>query len=137
MRLSYAVDPEAPVLYEATVRTPIAPMHSEPNIACQMISQQVGGQVVDVLETESDWSRARGADGYDGWVHVGFLERSSVELETKHQEVEGRRRYVDNTQIPRVHGGTGTAIISTSHGVMTGHQARSAGVGGEVVAYVW
>lgn len=49
----------------------------------------------------------------------------------------GRRRYVNHTGIPRVHGGTGTAIISTSHGVMTGHQARSAGVGGEVVAYVW
>lgn len=49
----------------------------------------------------------------------------------------GRRRYVDHTRIPRVHGGTGTAIISTSHGVMTGHKARSTGVGGEVVAYVW
>lgn len=49
----------------------------------------------------------------------------------------GRRRYVNHTGIPRVHGGTGTAIISTSHGVMTGHEARKAGVGGEVVAYVW
>src|SRR5690349_9264689 len=33
----------------------------------------------------------------------------------------GRRRYVRNGQVPRVHGGTGTAIITTSHGVMTGH----------------
>lgn len=49
----------------------------------------------------------------------------------------GRRRYVDHNGIPRVHGGTGTAIISTSHGVMTGHEARKTGVGGEVVAYVW
>lgn len=49
----------------------------------------------------------------------------------------GRRRYVDHKRIPRVHGGTGTAIISTSRGVMTGHQAQSTGVGGEVVAYVW
>lgn len=49
----------------------------------------------------------------------------------------GRRRYVNHTNIPRVHGGTGTAIISTSHGVMSGHQARSKGIGGEVVAYVW
>ena len=49
----------------------------------------------------------------------------------------GRRRYVDHRQIPRVHGGTGTAIISTSTGVMTGHEARQKGVGGEVVAYVW
>jgi small subunit ribosomal protein S8 len=49
----------------------------------------------------------------------------------------GRRRYVDHKQVPRVHGGTGTAIISTSVGVMTGHEAKAKGVGGEVVAYVW
>lgn len=49
----------------------------------------------------------------------------------------GRRRYVDHTEIPRVHGGTGTAIVSTSSGVMTGHEAKQKGVGGEVVAYVW
>ena len=49
----------------------------------------------------------------------------------------GRRRYVDNSQVPRVHGGTGTAIVTTSHGVMTGHEAKAKGVGGEVVAYVW
>ena len=49
----------------------------------------------------------------------------------------GRRRYVDRDQIPSVHGGMGTAIVSTSHGVMTGHEAKAEGVGGEVVAYVW
>lgn len=49
----------------------------------------------------------------------------------------GRRRYVDHKDVPRVHGGTGTAIISTSAGVMTGHEATAKGVGGEVVAYVW
>ena len=49
----------------------------------------------------------------------------------------GRRTYVDSGQIPKVLGGMGTAILSTSNGVMTGHQAREAGVGGEVVAYVW
>jgi small subunit ribosomal protein S8 len=49
----------------------------------------------------------------------------------------GRRRYAAHQQIPRVMGGTGTAILSTSTGVMTGHEARQQGVGGEVVAYVW
>jgi small subunit ribosomal protein S8 len=49
----------------------------------------------------------------------------------------GRRRYVNRTQVPRVHGGTGTTIVSTSRGVMTGHEATSRGVGGEIVAYVW
>jgi small subunit ribosomal protein S8 len=49
----------------------------------------------------------------------------------------GRRTYVRAPEVPRVIGGMGTAIISTSHGVMTGHEARRAGVGGEVVAFVY
>ena len=49
----------------------------------------------------------------------------------------GRRTYVNAGEIPKVLGGMGTAIVSTSRGVMTGHDARRAGVGGEVVAYVW
>jgi len=49
----------------------------------------------------------------------------------------GRRRYVDKTEVPRVLGGMGTAIVSTSRGVMSGHEAKSEGVGGEVIAYVW
>ena len=49
----------------------------------------------------------------------------------------GRRQYVGASEVPKVLGGMGTAIISTSSGVMTGHEARRAGVGGEVVAQVW
>jgi small subunit ribosomal protein S8 len=49
----------------------------------------------------------------------------------------GRRRYVNHASVPRVQGGTGTAIVTTSNGVMTGHDAKKTGVGGEVVAYVW
>jgi small subunit ribosomal protein S8 len=49
----------------------------------------------------------------------------------------GRRRYVDADNIPRIFGGMGTAIISTSQGVMTGHDAHRARVGGELVARVW
>jgi small subunit ribosomal protein S8 len=49
----------------------------------------------------------------------------------------GRRVYVDSRHIPKVLGGMGTTIISTSRGVMTGHDARRAGVGGELMAEVW
>jgi small subunit ribosomal protein S8 len=49
----------------------------------------------------------------------------------------GRRHYVDHAAVPRVQGGMGTAIVSTSSGVMTGHEASAKGVGGEVVAFVW
>jgi small subunit ribosomal protein S8 len=49
----------------------------------------------------------------------------------------GRRTYVQSGTIPKVQGGMGTTIVSTSRGVMTGHDARRAGVGGELVARVW
>ena len=49
----------------------------------------------------------------------------------------GQRSYVDHAHIPRIQGGMGTTIISTSKGIMTGHDARAARVGGEIVAKVW
>ena len=49
----------------------------------------------------------------------------------------GQRHYAPADGIRKVQGGMGTTIISTSHGVMTGHDARRSGVGGEVVAEVW
>jgi small subunit ribosomal protein S8 len=49
----------------------------------------------------------------------------------------GRRRYVGAGEVPKVLGGMGTTIVSTSRGVMTGHEARHAKVGGELVAKVW
>jgi small subunit ribosomal protein S8 len=49
----------------------------------------------------------------------------------------GKRHYVGAGEIPKVQGGMGTSIVSTSSGMMTGHDARNRGVGGEVVAQVW
>jgi small subunit ribosomal protein S8 len=49
----------------------------------------------------------------------------------------GRREYVGAGDVPKVQGGMGTTIVSTSRGVMTGHDARRARVGGELVAKVW
>ena len=49
----------------------------------------------------------------------------------------GRRQYVTADNLPRVLGGMGTAIVTTSRGVMTANEARRQHVGGEVVAYVW
>ena len=49
----------------------------------------------------------------------------------------GLRIYAGKNELPRVLGGLGTVIISTSKGVMTDRDARIAGVGGEVLAYVW
>jgi small subunit ribosomal protein S8 len=49
----------------------------------------------------------------------------------------GRREYVRADTVPKVQGGMGTTIVSTSRGVMTGHDARRSRVGGELVAKVW
>ena len=49
----------------------------------------------------------------------------------------GRRQYANADQLPRVQGGMGTAILTTSKGVMTAYQARDQRVGGEVLAHIW
>jgi small subunit ribosomal protein S8 len=49
----------------------------------------------------------------------------------------GLRIYADKGSIPKVLGGFGTSVLSTSKGILTGHQARIAGVGGEVICKVW
>jgi small subunit ribosomal protein S8 len=63
--------------------------------------------------------------------------RTSVISGLKRVSRPGQRTYVDAKHVPKVLGGMGTTIVSTSQGVMTGHDARKAGVGGEVVAHVW
>ena len=71
-------------------------------------------------------------------VQLKYTEaRVSVISGLKRVSRPGRRTYADSKHIPKVLGGMGTAILTTSRGVLTGHQARQQGVGGEVVAYVW
>jgi small subunit ribosomal protein S8 len=71
-------------------------------------------------------------------VRLKYTEdRSSVISGLKRVSSPGRRTYVHSGEIPKILGGMGTTIISTSRGVMTGHDAKRQKVGGEVVAYVW
>ena len=49
----------------------------------------------------------------------------------------GLRQYVGATEMPRVRGGLGTAIVSTSQGIMSGQQARKNNIGGELLCFVW
>jgi len=64
-------------------------------------------------------------------------QRAPVILGLQRVSRPGRRTYVGAASVPKVLGGMGTVIISTSKGVMSGHDARRAGVGGEVVARIW
>ena len=71
-------------------------------------------------------------------VRLKYTEnRTSVISGLRRVSRPGQRTYADARHIPKVLGGMGTTILSTSRGVMTGHEARAAGVGGEVVAEVW
>jgi small subunit ribosomal protein S8 len=87
------------------------------------------------------WSLGPPRDGGTGEVIVVRLKYTRE----RHPAISGMQRVSrpgggadgEGGHIPKVLGGMGTTIISTSHGVMTGHEARSAGVGGEVLAKVW
>ncbi|MGL6280236.1 MAG: 30S ribosomal protein S8 [Gaiella sp.] len=63
--------------------------------------------------------------------------RERVITDLKRVSKPGRRVYAGKERLPRVLGGLGTAILSTSSGVITSRQAAERGVGGEVIAFVW
>ena len=79
-------------------------------------------------------------DGRQGIIRV-YLKygpnREKVITGIKRISKPGLRVYVNKDNIPRVLGGFGTAVISTSRGLMTDKRARKEGVGGEVVCYIW
>jgi small subunit ribosomal protein S8 len=62
---------------------------------------------------------------------------SSVISGIKRVSTPGRRVYVGKGELPRVMGGLGASIVSTSRGVMTDREAREAGLGGELIAQIW
>lgn len=70
-------------------------------------------------------------------VHLKYFKRKPVIKKIVRISKPGRRVYVPADQLPRVNNGLGIAIISTSHGVMTGKQARKLHIGGEVLCTVW
>jgi small subunit ribosomal protein S8 len=63
--------------------------------------------------------------------------RKGVIAGLKRVSKPGLRRYVRTTEIPRVLGGLGTAIVSTPRGLMTGTEARKMNLGGELLCYIW
>jgi gamma-D-glutamyl-L-lysine dipeptidyl-peptidase len=126
-------DAEFPVLYEAVVCSPVAPMHSEPRVATQMISQQLAGHYVEVLDEEGDWLRARGADRYEGWMHKGFLARAERELNSAARSLDGDR--VSLGCVSRTHAGVAralplAALLSPEEVVESGEVIETASVAG-------
>ncbi len=71
-------------------------------------------------------------------IHLKYTEdRTSVISGLRRVSRPGQRAYVDSKHVPKVLGGMGTTIMSTSRGVMTDREARAAKVGGELLAIVW
>jgi small subunit ribosomal protein S8 len=70
-------------------------------------------------------------------IRLKYVGRVPVVSGLKRISKPGLRVYARKTDIPRVLGGLGIVIVSTSQGIMTGQQARQAQLGGEVLAYVW
>ena len=79
-------------------------------------------------------------DGVQGAIKIGLkndANRKSVITGLKRISKPGLRVYAKSEELPKVLGGLGIAIISTSKGVMTDKEARKNAVGGEVLCYVW
>jgi len=70
-------------------------------------------------------------------IELKYQGRKPVIEGLKRVSRPGLRRYVGSNEIPRVRNGLGTAIVSTSRGVISGREARRQNVGGELLAFVW
>ena len=70
-------------------------------------------------------------------IQTKFVNKTSAISALKRVSRPGLRRYVGAGEIPRVLGGMGIAVLSTSRGILTGHEARKQKVGGELLAYIW
>jgi small subunit ribosomal protein S8 len=70
-------------------------------------------------------------------INLKFNGKKSVIEGLKRVSKPGLRRYVGSTEIPRVRGGLGVAIVSTSEGLLTDQQARRKNLGGELLCYIW
>ncbi|WP_425059822.1 30S ribosomal protein S8 [Sporomusa carbonis] len=128
-------DPIADML--TRIRNANSVYHDKVEIPASKIKQAV----VQILKDEGfirDYDMIE--DGKQGMLRVSLKygpNREKVITGIKRISKPGLRVYAKKEQLPRVLGGLGIAIISTSKGIMTDKAARKEGLGGEVIAYVW
>jgi small subunit ribosomal protein S8 len=109
--------------------------------AAVMPNSKIKEQIARLLKEEGyirDYRVEKG-DSFDTLVVELKYGRSRERVITDLKRVSkpGRRIYANKDRLPRVLGGMGTAILSTSSGLITARQAQERGVGGEVIAFVW
>jgi small subunit ribosomal protein S8 len=122
------------------VRNAIRAAHETVEVPASKLKAELA-RILDEQGYIDSWSVIPAPEGEAGellQIRLKYTEdRRSAITGLRRVSRPGQRTYVDARHIPKVLGGMGTAIISTSNGVMTGHDARAAGVGGEVLAQVW
>jgi small subunit ribosomal protein S8 len=128
-------DPIADML--TRVRNASVARHHEVVLPASRVKTEIARILVEEGFIASHTSRVE--DGHEQIVLIlKYVEgRTPVVTGLKRISKPGLRVYARKTEIPRVLGGLGVAILSTSHGIMTGQQARKLNLGGEVLCYVW
>ena len=104
-------------------------------------SSKLRAWVLDVLKDEGfirGYEKVEAANGMPELeISLKYFEGTPVIRELKRVSKPGRRVYARQDRLPRVLGGMGTAILSTSKGVITSRNAEKEGIGGEVICFVW
>lgn len=96
--------------------------------------------VVKILKAEgfiSDYEALKGRPQRMIKVHLRYIDNQPVIGGLRRVSRPGLRVYVRRKEIPRVYGGVGIAIVSTSKGIMTGKECWHQNIGGELLCYVW
>ena len=128
-------DPIADML--TRIRNASMARHRELTLPSSRIKREIARILVDEGFIESFTTQQDGVQEMLT-VQLKYVEgRTPVVSGLKRISKPGLRVYARKTEIPRVLGGLGLAILSTSRGIMTGSQARKLNLGGEVLCYVW
>ena len=123
--------------YLTRVRNALASQHDEVTIPASGLKEEIS-RILKEQGYIADYSVEDARVGREIRINLRYTDdRAPVISGMERVSRPGRRRYVEASAIPKILGGMGTTILSTSSGVMTGHEARQKGVGGEVVASVW
>jgi small subunit ribosomal protein S8 len=127
---------------------PVADMLTRVRNANQALHDQV---VMPASNLKVELAKLLEAEGYiSGWEESGEGKERMLLVRLKYDRSRrqvisglkriskpGRRVYVDRDSIPKVLGGMGVAVISTSQGLLSGQEARRRGIGGEILCEVW
>jgi small subunit ribosomal protein S8 len=128
-------DPIADML--TRIRNASAARHRELTLPSSRVKREIARILVEEGFVESFATQQDGVQEMLT-VQLKYVEgKTPVVSGLKRISKPGLRVYARKTEIPRVLGGLGAAILSTSHGIMTGQSARKLNLGGEVLCYVW